>query len=102
MIPVQNVTGWNELINGQVVAAVFTAFDTPIGGGGYMLLGLFIVLSAVLVIKTNIEIAFIVGIIFLGVFGTTPWINNWAKYFIIGILIVEFGVILFKTFFKNG
>lgn len=97
-----NVTGWNELINGQVVSAVFTAFDKPIAGGGYLLLGFFIVISAVLLLKTNIELTFIIGLIFLGVFSTTDWINVWAKYFIIGILIVEFGAVLFKTFFKNG
>jgi len=97
-----NVTGWNELVNGTIVAAAFHALDTPIGGGGYMLLGFFVIISAVLIIKTNIELSFIMGLLFLGVFSTLDWINVWSKYIIIAILVFELGAVIYKTIFKNG
>lgn len=91
----QNVTGWSELMQGDIAAAAFQALNVPLGGT--LIFILYLLISLVLWVKTqSIELCTIISFIFLGVFLTTPWFNDQT----IGLAIIITAFQLGATFFK--
>ena len=103
-----DVAGWLQLMNGHIASALFISLNT--GLGGYLMLILFVAVSAVLYIKTQaIEIPFIVGLFFFAIFGIgqyivdgtiVTWLNSMSFNLILTILIFELGGVLYKVFWK--
>lgn len=94
---VADVTGWNQLMNGTVVSAVYEAYNTPLGG--YLLLLLFVVISAIIILNAGVEVAFIIGIIFFGAFNS--WLNDGSFYVILTILAVELTGVFYNLLVKT-
>lgn len=95
-----NVTGWNELMTGDVAGAAFTALNMPTGG--MLIFILYIVITLVLWIRTqSIELCTIISFIFLGVFLTAPWFNDTTIGLAIIVTVFELGATLFKFIAKE-
>lgn len=100
---VANVTGWSELMQGNLFGAVFNVYDTAVSG--WSVFGLFVVFQAVLYIKTrNAVLMWITGVLFAAMYATTVYIdvilNRNSIMYIFAILILELAGILYFTFFK--
>ena len=98
---IENVTGWNELMNGQIVTAAFTALNVP--WGGYLIFILYVVISLVLWSRTqSVELVTMMSLLFLGSFLVTDWFNPAT----IGLSIIIFAFLasatLYKFFVKEG
>jgi hypothetical protein len=92
-----NVTGWQNLTDGNIVAAVFNAYNEP--WGGYLILLIYITISAVIYLRTNsIELCTIISFIFLGVFLVSPWFSTKAMGIAIIITAFELGTTLYRFF----
>jgi len=98
-----NVTGWAELMDGNMIAASFVMYDTAMWG---MVVGLlFIVYQIMLYFKTgNLTLCWVTGIIFASMYITSeilnPIVHPISVYIIWLILGFELTGILFMTFFK--
>ena len=95
---VANVTGWSELINGNVVSAAFTMFNGPDALRGWVIIILFAVFELMLLIKTrNLTLAFTTAIIFATAYvGTTNLVSESYQ----GMIVVAFiGIILGGIFY---
>lgn len=96
----ENVTGWNELMNGQIVTASYTALNVPFGG--YLIFLLYIVVSMVLWIRTqSIELCTIMSLLFMGSFLVTPWFNTTTITLTIIIFVFEISATAYKFFTKE-
>ena len=96
----ENVTGWNELITGNITGAAFTALNQPTGGS--LILILYIIISLVLWVRTqSIELCTMISFIFLGAFLTLPWFNKQTIGVAILITAVELGATIFKMIAKE-
>jgi hypothetical protein len=92
-----DVTGWANLTSGHVVNAVFTAYNTPMGG--YLIFLLYITISLILWVRTqSIELCTMMSFLFLGTFLITPWFNNTTLGLAILITAFELGATIFKFF----
>lgn len=97
----QDVPGWLNLTNGNVVTAVFNAYNEPLGG--YLIFILYIIISLVLWARTqSIELCTIITFIFLGTFLVEPWFNSITLGLAIIIAAFELGATIFKFFAKEG
>lgn len=100
-----NVTGWSQLISGRIIEASYVSYNTPLAG--YLLLLLFVVISAILFLNAGIEISFIAGVIFVGVFATLSaidggvWFNVVSRNVMIVILAVELASVLYNFIVKT-
>jgi hypothetical protein len=96
----QNVTGWEELMSGQMVTAAFTALNVPFGG--YLIFLLYIAVSMVLWIRTqSIELCTIMSLLFMGSFLVTPWFNTTTITLTIIIFVFEIAATGYKFFTKE-
>lgn len=95
-----NVTGWNELMAGNITSAAYVVYNNSLEG--YLLLVLFVVLSALLYMRTdNIELTFTLGVIFFAVFVVGfHWMGPVQYGIVLLILVFELAGILYKIFFK--
>ncbi len=65
-----NVTGWNELISGNLISAAFIMFDTAFGG--WVVVILFMVYQFMLYMKTrNAALSWITGVLFTAMFAAS-------------------------------
>jgi hypothetical protein len=70
---IENVTGWNELMTGNITGAAFQAIDVPLGG--YLILGIYIIIIFVLWMRTqSVELCAVMSLLFLGMFIASPWV----------------------------
>lgn len=94
-----DVTGWSLLMNGSIGQAAYEAYNVPLNG--YLLLLIFVVISAILLLNAGVEIAFIIGIIFLGAFSIGGWLNSYSLNIIITILAFELASVFYKLIVKT-
>jgi len=91
-----NVTGWKELMEGNVTKAAWTMYQ--INWGGNFILGIWVVLNAVIIMKTkNPVLGFFLGMLAFFVF--QPEFTSLASTVIILTLIGEMGIALYKISF---
>lgn len=90
-----NVTGWNELMTGNVTQAAYLALDVPLGG--LLIPIIYTIIMMVLWGRTqSVELCAVMSLIFFGFFMISPWFNTTTKYYT-GIVTVFF---LASTLFK--
>ncbi len=100
-IPV-NATGWNELMDGNMVSAVYTMFDTAFGGMGIVVVILFFVYQLMLYMKTkNITLMWIIGIIFASLYATSSFVEVFSVQIIFLLLVFELAGILYLLLFAK-
>lgn len=96
----ENVSGWTQLMDGNVVSAVFTALNDPLGG--WLIFILYVIISLVLWARTqSIEICAIISCIFVGVFLTTDWFNSITMGLTIIITVFELAATIYKMIAKE-
>lgn len=96
-----NVTGWNELMDGHMVSAVYTLFNTAFNGWFVALL--FFVYQFMLFMKTrNWTLMFISTLFFVSMFVVVPvvYIRAEVYHVLYIILVFELAGIIFMWFWK--
>ena len=95
---ITNVTGWNQLISGDIVGCTFAIFNEATLG--YCVAILFVVLQILIYMKTkNITPMWIFGLFFCSLFGLS-FISQNSIVFIFVLLVLESAGILYYMFFK--
>ena len=90
-----NVTGWNELMTGNVINASFHMFNTATDG--WLIVGLFITYQMMAYIKTrNPGLRWLTGMFFGALFFTSDWIPDQAIITVGTILVIELAAILYS------
>ena len=97
-----NATGWSELIDGNMVGAVYNMFDTAFGGMGIVVVILFFVYQVMLFTKTrNLSLCFITGSIFASLYATSMFVEQVSVGIIFLLLVFELGAILYMLLFAK-
>lgn len=97
-----NAVGWDQLMNASLVSAAYTMYDTAFGSMGIVVVILFVVYEFMLYMKTeNLNLCFIMGVIFASLFATSRWVDTVAKQIIFAILVFELAGILYMWFHKS-
>jgi hypothetical protein len=95
---IENVSGWNDLMNGKVISASFNLYSTLLNG--WTIAILFVVFQILVYIKTkNIVMMWISGIFFASMYAVSMFSRN-SIVFIFAILILELAGIMYYMFFK--
>ena len=90
-----NVTGWNELMTGNVTQAAFIALDAPLGG--LLIPFIYTILMLILWMRTqSVELCAVMSLIFFAIFMASPWFNT-ATRTATGLITVFF---IASTIFK--
>jgi len=95
-----NATGWGLLLNGSLVKASFTLFNTTMGG--WFIILIFFTYQAMLWMKlqspaTNL----LTGLLYMGVYMGTPFFT-WTFGWVLALINITFLTMLFyDTFIKN-
>jgi len=96
-----NATGWSELIDGHMVDAVYTMYNTAFASMGLPVVILFFVYQFMLYSKTqNLSLMFIIGIIFASLYATSAYVETFSVQILFLTLVVELGGIFYLWFFK--
>src|SRR6056297_819545 len=91
---VENVTGWNELMEGNIIKSVFNMFDTSLAG--WFVPILFFTFQIMLYIKTkNITMCWISGLLFASLYASSVFINSLSQYILFITLSIHLAGILF-------
>ena len=98
-----NAPGWEELINGNMINAVYTMFNSAIGGSGLIVVILFFVFQFMLYMKTeNVTLTWISGAFFVSVYASSYFYEDFALRIIFALIVFEFAGILYLLFFSRG
>jgi hypothetical protein len=88
-------------MDGNITRAVYDSLNAPNVLNGHLLLVGYVVVSALIIIKTkNAVIPFIIGLFFLALFRT--WLSALGIKILILVLVFELAVILFRVFWKDS
>ena len=95
---VLNITGWNELMNGDLIGAAFIMYDTAMVH--WFVPILFFVYQIMLYMKTeNTTICWITGLFFICLYCVSWFAISVAAQIMFVILVFELAGILFVWFF---
>jgi len=94
---VENVTGWNELMNGKVIDSVFTMFDASFVG--WFIPILFFTFQALLYMKTkNVTITWVSGLLFASLYAVSAFVNDASKYILFITLVIQLAGVFYMIF----
>jgi len=95
-----NVTGWNDLIEGNIMNAVYSMFDAATGG--WFVAIMFFVFQSTLFIKTrNVTLCWVTGIFFASLYGLQATIMKpYSMQLMFVLLALELAGILAMWFLK--
>jgi len=97
-----NATGWTELMNGHMISAVYTMFNTAFGGMGIVVVILFFVYQIMLYMKTkNITLMWVIGIIFASLYASSSFVEVFSVQIIFLLLVFELAGILYLLLFAK-
>jgi hypothetical protein len=95
-----NATGWNYLMNADIIGAVFNVFNAATLQ--YMIAILFFTYQIMLWLKTrSITLCFITGLLFAVLYLGSTLIKSASTPIILVILVLEFAAILYSIFAKG-
>ena len=94
-----NVTGWNYLMDGQLINASFIMFNTAFAG--WLVAILFIIYQFMLILKTNnLTLAWVTGLFFASLYAASVLVKSISIQIIFIILVFELAGILYFWIFK--
>lgn len=97
-----NTTGWSNLIDGHMLTAVYTMFDTAFGNMGIVVVMLFFVYQVMLFAKTqNLSLMWVMGIIFASLYGLSSFVESTSVQIMFLLLVFELAGILYLLLFKK-
>jgi hypothetical protein len=92
--------GWDELIDGNMVGAVYNMFNTAMGGVGWPVVILFFVYQAMLYYKTkNLVLCFITGAFFVSLYATSIYVEQFSVQIMFILMVFELAGILYVWMF---
>jgi hypothetical protein len=95
-----NVTGWSDLIDGNIGLAAYNALNVPLGG--WLIMIFWIVITFIIVTRTNSwELSTIVGLIFTALFLTVPWFQPAQIVGAILFLVFQLAIVWFRMAAKE-
>ena len=99
MVNPVNATGWNELLNGNVLSGVLVMYNTYFAN--WFVAILFFVYQFMLIIKTrNLTLSWITGVIFVSLYAVSIYVKQLTVQIMFLILVIELAGILYLWFWK--
>lgn len=96
---VGNVTGYSELLSGNIFGAVYSLYNTTLAG--WFVAILFLVFQVLLYMKSrNFVMMWVTGLFFLSMYGISTIVSQNSIVFIFAILILELAGIFYYLLFK--
>lgn len=96
---VQNVTGWNELMEGNIIKSVYTMFDTSFAG--WFVAIIFFTFQTLLYMKTkNVTITWVSGLMFASLYASSAFMNVETNYILFITLSLQLAGVLYMIFTK--
>lgn len=99
-----NATGWPELLDGNVISAVYTMYNapSPYGLAGWTVIILFLVYQFMLLLKTrDLTISWVTGVIFVSMYALSTFVKPITVPILFVILVFELGGILYYLIWKK-
>lgn len=97
-----NATGWTELMNGNMVDAVYVLYDSSMQGMGLPVVILFLITQAMIYAKTkHVALMWSVGIIFVSMYALTKYMEPLALKIMFVLLVFELGAVIYSAFFSK-
>lgn len=97
-----NATGWNELLDGKIVQAVYNAYNIPLGSIGIPVLVLFFVYQIMLYAKTrNVALTWLTGVLFVSMYGLSIYVESLSLQLMFFLLVIELAGILYMALFNK-
>lgn len=97
---IENVTGWNELMEGKVINAAFTMYD--ISFAGWFVAIIFFTFQTILYIKTkSLILTWVIGLLFASLYSATLFMNEYTNYILFLTLALQLSGIFFMLFMKR-
>lgn len=97
-----NATGWSELMDGNMIAAAYTAFDTFFGGVGIVVIILFFLYQFMLYQKTgNFTLMWVTGAMFAGLFAASTIIPATTVKWLFIMLVLELAAIIYLAMYSK-
>ena len=94
-----NVTGWTQLMDGNMISAVFTMYDAAFLQWTVAIL--FIVYQFMLLMKTrNLTLAWVTGIFFASLYVTSVFVKPISIQVIFILLVFELAGVLYFLIWK--
>jgi len=94
-----NASGWTELMNGKMISAVFTMYDTSFVNWTVALL--FIVYQFMLFLKTrNPTLCWVTGLFFASLYAASVFIKKISLQIMFVMLVFELAIILYTLIWK--
>ncbi|MDD3267607.1 MAG: hypothetical protein PHC75_10565 [Burkholderiales bacterium] len=98
-----NATGWNELMDANLVGAAYTMFDTAFGSMGIVVVILFFLYQFMLYMKTqNLVLCFIMGVIFTSLYATSLLVEQVSVGLMFVLLVFELAAIMYMWFHSSS
>lgn len=98
-----STTGWAELMNGSMLDAVYTMYDTSFGSMGIVVVILFFVFQFMLYSKTrNPTLMFIIGLFFTSLYALSKFVQPFSLHIIFIVLVFELAGILYMSLFGGN
>ncbi len=97
-----NVTGWTELMDGNMIGAAYTMFDQALGGMGMVVVILFVLYQFMLYMKTqNLTLMWTIGIMFASLYVGSKFVETFSVQIIFLLLVFELAGILYLLLFAK-
>ena len=96
-----NVTGWSQLMDGNMILAAYTMYEASNAFAGWMIVILFFVYQFMLLMKTrNLTLSWITGVLFVSLYITSSFVKATTVPIIFIILAFELAGILYLLIWK--
>ena len=97
-MPTAEQMGWDALMDGNMIEAVYTMFDISFGSMGIVVVILFMVYQVMLYSKTqNLALMFFTGALFTGLYVTSQYVEPFSVKIIAFILVLELAGIFYMA-----
>lgn len=95
-------TPWDLLMNGSMIEAVYTMFDTAFGSMGIIVVILFFTYEFMLYTKTqSLQTCFLMGLIFVSLYAVSPFVEPFSKWIMFMMMAILGASILYMTLFSK-
>jgi len=93
-------TGWDKLIDGNMVGAVYDMFNVAMGGVGWPVVILFFIFQVMLYFKTrNLTLSWITGVFFVSLYAASVFIEPFSVQIMFITLVFELAGLLYLWLF---
>lgn len=93
-------TGWQKLIDGNMIGAVYDMFNVAMGANGWPVVILFFIFQVMLYFKSrNLALSWITGIFFVSLYATSMFVEQLSIQIMFIMLVFELAGILYMWMF---